>query len=378
MHKPFIVFYKMANSLSDKLVALPSAKSKVWNYFGFPANSSGTITDKTKVYCKLCDPLFSISYSTNTSNLTYHLRQNHPEEYKKITGTSSKETSTPPQTVQQQTLFTSSTMVKPYPRSSKWAEMLVQSTTKFIALSLQPVSVVDEPSFRSLLAKADPRFELPHRTHFATKVIPQLYVTVHNRIEEQLRDVGHCTITTDLWTASHQHCSYISLTFHFVNADFTLNSLCLKTLEVPQDHTAKSLQSVLQSMFRDWNIVKKVFSATTDNRQNIVNAVGLLSLQHFPCIAHTLQLAIKKALIVSKVHTTVARCKKLVEHFNKSPKETYKLREKQKMLQLPDHKLIQDCPTRRDSTLAMLKRVSKQQAAIAAVLLEGRLQHLMR
>ena len=29
------------------------------------------------------------------------------------------------------------------------------------------------------------------------------------------------------------------------------------------------------------------------------------------------------------------------------------------------------------STLAMLKRVSEQQAAIAAVLMEGRLQHLM-
>ena len=130
-------------------------------------------------------------------------------------------------------------------------------------------------------------------------------------------------------------------------------------------------------MFRDWNIVEKVFAATTDNGQNIVNAVGLLSLQYFPCLAYTLQLAIKKALTVSKVHTTVARCKKLVEHFNKSPKETYKLKEKQKMLQLPDHKLIQDCPSRWSSTLAVLKRVSKQQAAIAAVLMEGRLQHLM-
>ena len=55
----------MVNSLSDKLVALPSAKSKLWNYFGFPVSSSGTITDKTNVYCKFCDPPFSISYSTN-------------------------------------------------------------------------------------------------------------------------------------------------------------------------------------------------------------------------------------------------------------------------------------------------------------------------
>jgi len=74
------------------------------------------------------------------------------------------------------------------------------------------------------------------------------------------------------------------------------------------------------------------------------------------------------------VHSIIARCKKLVEHFNKSPKETYKLREKQKMLQLPEHQLTQDCLTCWGSTLNMLlKHVSEQQAAIAAVLMEGKL-----
>ena len=106
-------------------------------------------------------------------------------------------------------------------------------------------------------------------------------------------------------------------------------------------------------MFEDWKITGKVFGGTTDNAQNIVNAIGLLGMDHFPCIAHTLHLGIKKALDVSKVHKTLARCKKLVEHFKKSTKETYKLREKQEMLQLPNHQLIQDCPTRWGSTLHM-------------------------
>ena len=175
-----------------------------------------------------------------------------------------------------------SPLVKPYPRNSK---RVVQSAVNFITLDLQPVSVVDEPSFRSLLAKADPRFELPHRTHFSMKVIPEMYVSICHTIEGQLGKIEHYTITTDMWTASHQHHSYISLTVHFVD-DFTLNSLCLKTLEVPQDRTAKSLKSVLLSMFQDWKIRDKVSGGTTDNGQNIVNAIGLLNLQHFPCLAH--------------------------------------------------------------------------------------------
>ena len=47
------------------------------------------------------------------------------------------------------------------------------------------------------------------------------------------------------------------------------------------------------------------------------------------------------------------------------------------MLQLEEHKLIQDCPTRWGSTLLMLQRVAEQQAAITAVLIEGKAQYLM-
>ena len=47
------------------------------------------------------------------------------------------------------------------------------------------------------------------------------------------------------------------------------------------------------------------------------------------------------------------------------------------MLKLPKHKLIQDCVTRWGSTLSMLTRLMKQQAAIAAVLIKGKVRHLM-
>ena len=37
----------------------------------------------------------------------------------------------------------------------------------------------------------------------------------------------------------------------------------------------------------------------------------------------------------------------------------------------------QDCPTCWGSTLGMLERLAEQQAAIAAVLMEGKVRHLM-
>lgn len=96
---------------------------------------------------------------------------------------------------------------------------------------------------------------------------------------------------------------------------------------------------MLNAKLKDWKI-SEVCGGITDNG---VNAIGLMGIEHFPCFAHTLQLSIKNGLQIPRVQRVIARCKKLVEHFTKSTKETYSLREKQEMLKLPQHKLIQDC-----------------------------------
>ena len=301
--------------VAERLVPLPNGKSVVWKYFRFIPNLSGKVEDKKKVYCKLCDPPFALSYSTNTSNLTYHLDRKHPEEHRKVLSAQGKQKQAPLNTLSKATPFLSISHsnhggVRPYDKTSKRAKQLVNATAQFISLSLQPIRVVDEPSFRNLLSTADPRFELPHQTYFTTKVISDLYYSVHGQIESQLASIDYCTITTDLWTSSHQHRSYISLTVHFVDSlslKFVLNSMCLQTLGIPKEHTTVAIQQVLSSMFEEWNISLKVFGAITDNGHNVIE---LLSLEPFPCLAHTLQLAIKKVYAILKVHTIIARCKK--------------------------------------------------------------------
>ncbi|XP_073422048.1 E3 SUMO-protein ligase ZBED1 isoform X2 [Dendrobates tinctorius] len=61
------------------LVAHPRAKSKVWKYFGFDTNAEGCIMEWKKIYCRIC--MAQIAYSGNTSNLSYHLEKNHPDEF---------------------------------------------------------------------------------------------------------------------------------------------------------------------------------------------------------------------------------------------------------------------------------------------------------
>ena len=186
------------------------------------------------------------------------------------------------------------------------------------------------------------------------------------------------SITTDLWTSQHQNRAYISVTAHFITVSFTFLLRRLAAREISVDHSAVSLAKVLQEIFEEWKIDHKVYGATTDNDKNIVNAcVDHLKLVHMPCIGHTLQLAVKSALEITSVKKALGRCRKCVEHFNRSTKATYKLREKQQLLKIPQHAVIQDCITHWGSTLHMLQRLQEQQAAIAATLMESKDTHLM-
>lgn len=339
---------------------------------------TGKIINKKEIICRKCKAV--IAYCGNTTNMSYHMKRHHKKiEIDAEISCSEKPGSSKStdENVRQLTLGEVAEKTAPFTPGSVKYKQLLDATTGFVTQSLQPLSVVDEASFRYLLMVAEPRFKLPHRTHFTDKIIPAKYDAVRATIEKQLGETRHCVVTTDLWTSEHQQRAYASLTVHFVDGGFSFQSKCLQTMEITQDHTAESLKEVLTDMLSSWKISSKVCGAVTDNASNMVNTFRLLGIQHFPCIAHTLQLAIQKGLDLTRVQRVLGRCKKLVSHFKKSTKETYKLREKQSMLKLPKHALIQDCVTRWGSTLSMLERLMEQQAAIAAVLMEGRVRHLM-
>ena len=248
---------------------------------------------------------------------------------------------------------------------------MVEAIGNFIACDMQPLSVVENAGFKQLMYRAEPRFKVPSRTYFTNTVIPAMYTRKRVKTENVLSSVQYCSVTTDIWTAQHSARSYISPTVHCVTSSWELASYCLSTKELPGEHAATNISTAIQEMLNDWNIdTEKVVAVVTDNARNMVNAISELGLFNFPCIGHTLQLGVKKGFDVPKVHTALARVGRLVAHFHRSPKSMSKLKEKQKLLGLPEHQLINDCITRWGSTYEMLKRFIEQQQAICAMLLE--------
>ena len=357
----------------------PGSKSKIWKYFGFLVDDSGaTKVTPEEAFCELCDE--RIKRSSNTTNLLTHLKRHHFIEYDEVIAairkqedeSSVEESSTSLTKTKQQRLDDLILKKEAYKKNSLRYQTCQNALVSFICNDLQPISVVDSPAFRHLLFTLDPRFQPYSRSQFSRVVIPMKYDEVKQSIKEKLEKAEFISLTTDMWTGCHNH-GYISLSAHFVGDDWKMDHYCLQTREVVSSHTAQNLAGEISCSLDEWGITDKVVMVTTDNGQNIKNAIiEELQYSHLCCVGHTLQLGIGKALQLTAVSRVLGRVRKLVEHFHKSTLATNCLREKQIRLELPQHVLVMECKTRWSSTYHMIQRVQEQQAAICAVLAENR------
>ena len=102
-----------------------------------------------------------------------------------------------------------------------------------------------------------------------------------------------------------------------------------------------------------------------DNAANMVAGIRECELPAIDCAIHTLQLVVKDSIMIQRtVIDMLARCRKLVGHFKHSSLAYQHLHNIQSQLSLPEHKLIQDEPTRWDSTYYMLSHIIQQRRAI--------------
>ena len=101
--------------------------------------------------------------------------------------------------------------------------------------------------------------------------------------------------TTDCWT-SQQTKGYMTVTLHFINAQWQLRSKVLSnsTTQVEGSDDAQNLAPGMQKVFQARCISEKVKTITSDNSPNVKAAVELLQVK--PCFMHTLNLAMKDVI----------------------------------------------------------------------------------
>ena len=349
-------------------------ESVVWLYFQ-KIKSSGQSGAGYRVECTECGKNVKTA-KRNITNLMSHLKTKHPKKYEEVRqkteekqklkerkrsnkqATKSSNNQAPQKS--QTTLTGIAAKRAKLETSSTLHKKITRSIAGMMIHDFQPYSLVCDRGFKGLMQQLEPRYEIPHRTTFLRSVIPSIYEEVKQDVKSRLvlvqEEKSKVALTTDMWT-SEANDAYLGLSCHFLTVDFELVSLCLTVEHFSGRHTGANIASCLKQILIDYGINHSAVSTVVaDNASNMDVAVRMGEWRSRHCSGHTLQLAIDDGLKMSPgIQDMLKTAKAIVSFYNRSYKATEMLTELQGQLNLPVHKLINDCPTRWNSTFYMLQ-----------------------
>ena len=115
---------------------------------------------------------------------------------------------------------------------------------KWLALTNQPFTAVNEPAFHNMMHKLNPRFNVKDATTFSKHKLPLLYeALVSARNELLMEELPHCrqvALTFDHWS-SRNNDPFICITLHYVNKEFVLRKMTVGIIHHPEKHTGAEI-----------------------------------------------------------------------------------------------------------------------------------------
>ncbi|KAL3979503.1 chromosome alignment-maintaining phosphoprotein 1 [Sarotherodon galilaeus] len=194
------------------------------------------------------------------------------------------------------------------------------------------------------------------------------YQEMKEKAKASVEKATAVSLTSDMWTSINTE-AYLAVTCHFVDESSTLNTVVLGVQYFPNAHTAENIAQVKGSLMAEWAITDKVTCLVTDGAANMGACARELRLKHAICIAHTLNLVVKKALDQTPELSDIrAKSRKIVGYFRSSTTAKERLSVVQEQLRKPQLKLIQEVETRWNNTYNMLQRLFEQREPVGAAL----------
>ncbi|KAL4007732.1 hypothetical protein ACER0C_001584 [Sarotherodon galilaeus] len=287
------------------------------------------LLDKTRVRCTICKAEFR--YHRSSSSLVYQLRAKHPTE----------SASTGPRQSTFQEYGARGRITK------NVREKLTNSLVVWIAKNCRPVKVIRA-------ASGDVCYNLLSRGTIVSR-LHTLYEDQRAQQSSKLVQVRNVALTGDHWTSVNND-NYLGVTAHFIDNDWTVQSFALTVSKTEERHYAEACADHFLNVANEWKIKDKLTTLGTDSACNMVAAARLLSFEHMPCTAHILQRTITVSLNDSAFERALAKCRKIVGHFKHTAHGHQ------------TELLVQDVPTRWNSTLEMIKRIQRNKSGLTTIL----------
>ncbi|XP_065683458.1 zinc finger BED domain-containing protein 4-like [Hydra vulgaris] len=229
-----------------------------------------------------------------------------------------------------------------------------------MALDNQPFTLVEDTGFNNLMNHLEPRYCMPSRKFFSKTVIPQLYMELNNKISDKLIKTDYISFSSDIWTCPISHESFILLSSHSIDKDFNRFDVVLDASHFSESHTGINISKKLESMWDSGKIeAERRHILVRDGASNMISGSNLAEIPAIHCTIHLLQLVVSDSISENIVIDVLSKCRRLVTHFNHSSLACNNFKQIQLQQNLDPLYLVQDVPTRWNSTYLMLDRLNK-------------------
>lgn len=118
------------------------------------------------------------------------------------------------------------------------------------------------------------------------------------------------SLTSDTWTSINTD-AYLAMTCHFIDEGTSLQLLVLGVQHFPEAHTTANMARMKTSLMSEWGLIEKVTCLVTDGTTNIGACARELHLHHTICVAHTLNMMIKKLLTSPELSDIWNNCRRI-------------------------------------------------------------------
>ena len=220
---------------------------------------------KGKATCTVCPPpgrILSFNGST-TSNLWAHVKSQHARAFaargsnstdsRNLTKSGSASVQCSSGSASQISASMKNAVCLPG-RSRKITHLLAI----WCARDVRPMSIVEDKGLKDVFALVEPGYQLPSKTHI-TNILKCNYQLGLEALRGWLNvdEATTLSFTTDVWTSGAVE-AYLTLTGHFVTADFSLVSWCLGTAAFPERHTGMSIAKKVKIMLATFRVPEGV------------------------------------------------------------------------------------------------------------------------
>ena len=179
------------------------------------------------------------------------------------------------------------------------AKAINKKVMAMIALDNQPFTVVEDEGFVDLLAHLQPKYCLPSRRYFSETMLPLTFDEYTAKAFVVIEPAESFSFTSDIWTSDASNESFVSLSAHWIDADFTRRSLVLLNAKhFPQSHRGANISQMFENMFEDWKIeTDRRHCLVRDGASNMALGSHLLGISSIHCFIHRLQLVTHDAIL---------------------------------------------------------------------------------